>query len=73
MAKYEIDHLISRELGGADAIKNLWPESYYSQPWNAHRKDQLEKQITLEEARREIVNDWRKAYRKYFGTPPGTP
>jgi hypothetical protein len=23
----EVDHLISRELGGADDLKNLWPEA----------------------------------------------
>src|SRR5437879_45129 len=23
---YEVDHLIARELGGADDTKNLWPE-----------------------------------------------
>jgi hypothetical protein len=26
--KYELDHLISLELGGADVAKNLWPEKY---------------------------------------------
>jgi hypothetical protein len=25
---YEIDHLISLELGGSNSIRNLWPESY---------------------------------------------
>jgi hypothetical protein len=24
----ELDHLISRELGGADEVKNLWPQAY---------------------------------------------
>lgn len=75
---FEVDHLVSRELGGADDVKNLWPESYVTQPWNAHRKDRLENylhklvcsnQITLEEARREIAYDWRIAYKKYFGEP----
>src|SRR5689334_17762449 len=33
---YEVDHLISLELGGADEIKNLWPQSYKTTPWNAH-------------------------------------
>ncbi len=27
---YEIDHLISLELGGSNDPKNLWPESYYT-------------------------------------------
>ena len=25
---YEIDHLISLEIGGSNSIKNLWPQSY---------------------------------------------
>jgi hypothetical protein len=74
----EIDHLISRELGGADDVKNLWPEAYGGTPWNAHLKDKLEnrlhkevcaKHITLTQARSSIVHDWRKAYVKYFGQP----
>lgn len=40
-AAYEIDHLISLELGGANDIKNLWPQSYTG-PWNARVKDRLE-------------------------------
>ena len=39
---YEIDHLISLELGGSNDPKNLWPESYYTEPFNAHVKDKLE-------------------------------
>jgi hypothetical protein len=38
----ELDHLISLELGGSNDPRNLWPESYDSQPWNAHVKDHLE-------------------------------
>lgn len=26
--KIEIDHLVSRELGGADVVENLWPQCY---------------------------------------------
>ncbi len=34
----ELDHLIPRELGGADDVQNLWPE-----PWaDAHMKDARE-------------------------------
>ena len=40
--QYEIDHLISLELGGSNDIKNLWPENYLSLPYNAHIKDKLE-------------------------------
>ena len=38
---YEIDHLISLELGGSNVRNNLWPQSY-SGVWNARVKDRLE-------------------------------
>jgi hypothetical protein len=63
----EINHLISRELGGADEVINLWPQSYGSNPWNAVLKDRLEKNklnkemcagnITLKAARNILVHD----------------
>ncbi len=74
----EIDHLISRELGGADEVKNLWPEPYGTTPWNAVRKDRVENRlhkevcagnISLAEARKEIRTDWRVPYKRYFGNP----
>jgi hypothetical protein len=74
----EVDHLISRELGGADDVKNLWPEPYGASPWNAVLKDRVEnrlhkevcaKTISLAQARREIKSDWRVPYRRYFGEP----
>jgi hypothetical protein len=73
---YEIDYLITPELGGADSIDNLWPEPYAS-AWNAHVKDALEErlhgmvcsgQIDLATAQREIAADWIGAYKKYFHT-----
>src|SRR5216683_4025071 len=42
---FEVDHLISLELGGADVAANLWPESYDTVPWNAHLKDKLEDRL----------------------------
>lgn len=74
----EIDHLISRELGGADDVKNLWPEAYGTAPWNAHLKDKLENRlhkemcaghITLKKAQDMISHDWRVAYKHYYGEP----
>lgn len=74
----EIDHLISRELGGADEVSNLWPQAYGTRPWNAVLKDTLENRlhkemcagrISLKQARNMLVNDWRKAYRTYYGNP----
>ena len=38
---FEIDHVISIELGGANTISNLFPQSY-SGIWNARVKDRLE-------------------------------
>lgn len=77
----EIDHLISRELGGADDVKNLWPQSYQG-PWNAHMKDRVENRlhvevckgnITLQDAQHDISTDWTKTYEHYFGAPPQNP
>lgn len=74
----EIDHLISRELGGADDVNNLWPQSYGSKPWNAVLKDKLENRlhkevcagnITLKQAQDMISHDWRKVYKHYYGDP----
>jgi hypothetical protein len=76
--KWEIDHLISRELGGADDVKNLWPQLYTGKPWNARMKDRVENRlhkevcagtIMLEQAQEEIASDWRVPYRRYFGSP----
>lgn len=72
--KFEVDHLISLELGGSNDIKNLWPESYTTTPFNAHKKDELENKlhylvcadkIPLEEAQIVISTDWVRAYHDY--------
>ena len=74
---YEVDHLISLELGGSNSIKNLWPQSYKTQPWNAHVKDALENEMHVEvcsgrldlaTAQHDIATDWIAAYKKYFHT-----
>ena len=74
---YEVDHLISLELGGSNSIKNLWPQSYRTQPWNAHVKDALENELHAEvcdgrldlaTAQHDISTDWIAAYKKYFHT-----
>lgn len=73
--QYEVDYLITPELGGATDIRNLWPEPYHDAVWNAHVKDQLEDrlhsmvcggQVDLATAQRDIASDWIAAYRKYF-------
>ena len=74
---YEVDYLISPALGGADDIRNLWPQPYSSGEWNAHVKDALEDylhdqvcagKLDLETAQRDISGNWIDAYRKYFHT-----
>jgi hypothetical protein len=68
----EVDHLISRDLGGADTLQNLWPQPYTQHP-GAHEKDWLETElnkevcsgkITLQDAQNEIKTDWYAAYLK---------
>lgn len=72
---FEVDHLISLELGGSNDRTNLWPESYITQPWNAHTKDALENHlhglvcsgaISLQTAQTAIRTDWIAAYKQYL-------
>jgi len=78
--EYEVDHLIPLEIGGNNSIKNLWPQSYITQPWNAHVKDVLENRLhllvcsgklDLKTAQQEIAGNWIEAYKKYVGPEPG--
>ena len=50
--RLEIDHLIARSIGGADDVKNLWPQCYEpvnkdksKQANGAHKKDRLETEL----------------------------
>jgi hypothetical protein len=79
--EYEIDHLISLELGGSNSIRNLWPQSFRTHPWNAHVKDALENElhrrvcagtIDLGKAQQIIAHDWVSGYRMYVHTYPPT-
>lgn len=64
---YELDHLISLQLGGdPKSPQNLWPEPYEPRP-GAHEKDTVETylkrqvcdgKMTLAEAQRIISTDW---------------
>lgn len=69
-SRLEFDHLIPRELGGADDVANLWPQPLVE----ARRKDVLENrlhtlvcagELPLAEAQRAIRTDWTQAYTKY--------
>lgn len=75
--EYELDYLVTPELGGAPAVQNLWPQRYASRTWNAHVKDRLEQllpklvcdgTVSLQTAQRAIADDWIAAYKKYFRT-----
>jgi hypothetical protein len=77
--EYEIDHLISLELGGSNSIRNLWPESHRTSPWNAHVKDALENELhrrvcngtlDLSKAQRIIAQNWVMGYRMYVHPNP---
>ena len=73
--QYEVDHLISLELGGSNDIKNLWPQPYEGE-WNAHMKDRLEDElhamvcagkVSLPQAQEWISKDWVSAYSRIIG------
>jgi len=75
--QYELDYLITPELGGATDARNLWPQKYASPIWNARVKDELERllpqlvcdhQLDLATAQRDMASDWVAAYKKYFHT-----
>jgi hypothetical protein len=77
--KWEIDHKLSLENGGADVLDNLWPQPYEDAEveMGAHHKDTLENKIhalmckraiSVEEGQGALLaDDWRKAYEKYLG------
>lgn len=75
--EYELDYLITPQLGGSPDARNLWPQRYGARVWNASVKDQLEDllprlvcegRIDLRTAQKDIAADWVSAYRKYFKT-----
>jgi hypothetical protein len=68
--QYEVDHLISLELGGSNDISNLWPESAEPRP-GFHEKDKVENylhdqvcsgQMSLAQAQQQIASDWVSVY-----------
>ena len=74
--EFKIDHLIPSELGGADTIANLWPQSVRSKPYGADRKEQLTElllekiragKMTLAQAQEEIRRDWIDAFIDHVG------
>jgi hypothetical protein len=68
--QYEVDHLISLELGGSNDIANLWPEPADPRP-GFHEKDKVENYLhdqvcsgnmSLQDAQSKIANDWFSVY-----------
>lgn len=75
--QYELDALITPELGGTTEAANLWPQRYNSPVWNARVKDDLERllpdmvcrgELDLATAQSAIAADWIAAYKKFFRT-----
>jgi hypothetical protein len=75
---HEVDHLVSLEIGGSNALANLWPEPYAGR-WGARTKDVLENRLhelvcsgrlALRTAQRVEARDWVAAYRRYVGGTP---
>jgi hypothetical protein len=68
--QYEVDHLVSLELGGSNDIANLWPELASPTP-GFHQKDTLENYLhdqvcsgamSLADAQQQIATNWLAAY-----------
>ena len=70
--EYEVDHLVSLELGGSNDISNLWPEAAEPKP-GFHEKDKVENwlhdqvcsgAIALHDAQVQIATNWLVAYNR---------
>jgi hypothetical protein len=73
--QYEVDHLVSLELGGSNDIANLWPEAASPKP-GFHEKDKVENYlhdqvcsgaVTLKDAQIEIATNWLAVYNRMPG------
>ena len=77
--QYEIDHLISLELGGSNAIGNLWPELNDHPHGYLNSKDILENRlhallctgkVSLRSAQTLIASNWVTTYHRFLGAWP---
>ncbi len=73
--QYEVDHLVSLELGGSNDIANLWPEAASPKP-GFHEKDKVENYLhaqvcsgamSLKEAQIKIATNWLDVYNQMPG------
>jgi len=74
---YELDYLITPELGGTPDPRNLWPQPFGGTVWSAYVKDELELYLhqqvcagamDVATAQQEIATDWIAAYKRHFKT-----
>lgn len=72
IGQYEVDHLVSLELGGSNDIANLWPEAAQPRP-GFHEKDKVENylhdqvcagKIPLRQAQEQIATNWLDVYNR---------
>ncbi len=70
--QYEVDHLVSLQLGGSNDSANLWPEAASPTP-GYHEKDRVENylhdqlckgKISLRQAQNEIALNWIHVYQQ---------
>jgi hypothetical protein len=73
--EYEVDHLVSLEIGGSNDIANLWPQPANPRP-GFHEKDQVENYLhdqvcsgalPLAQAQEQIATNWLAVYEKMPG------
>jgi hypothetical protein len=74
--QYEVDHLVSLQLGGSNDISNLWPEPATPKP-GFHEKDRVENylhdqicagNISVRQAQIEIATNWLAVYQSMPGS-----
>lgn len=73
--RYEVDHIVSLELGGSNDVANLFPEAAVPRP-GFHEKDRLENflhdracagKVALRTVQRGIARNWVALYVSAFG------
>jgi len=77
--QYEVDHVVSLELGGSNSTRNLYPEAAAGR-WGFHLKDKLENhlhalvcsgKVRIRSAQRAIRTNWTHAFKRFMGMAAG--